>query len=767
MAPSLPQLERFFYSHYFLSGLRQAFGVLSLPLLFMGVFQLYAAGIVVAFGAACVAILDQPGGPRRYGTNGMLAALLLCSLTVGITGLASSSIWLTWLVVPALAFLFSMFAVYGKQGGTLGFACLLIMTLTMRTPLQPQEVLEHTAYSFLGSLYYFVFSYLTHRLMWHREEQQTLSAALYATADYMQARSDFYDINIDLEDSYRRLISTQTTMTDAHQAARDTVLRELPRGGRRGDALRAGSLNIFIDMVALLDTLVATHTDYTTLRQRLPDSDVMVFARDALRKLSLNVSRVALNIARKRRQQERNSVKAELRAIEYELETYRRDGMDTREPEIYALLVQILRRLRNATRLVDRIADHAGHAPSSMLVDERLERSLDRFLSRQRWQVGMITSNLRLDSAICRFACRVTLAIVLAMGLSTLLTHTKALSVVAEGLSAHTYWIILTIIVIMKPGFAITRKRNTWRLMGTLAGCVLALALFEATTNRNVYLLALVVASVFAYSLVLVNYMLAAMFNTLFVLLAFHFMFPNNTFVIGERLIDTLIGCALALLASYILPWWEHRAVVSLADALRRANRDMLRAGVRYANLARRKAAATHLATQAGPVRPEDDTRSDQARLETEEHEAEIRWRLARKNMHIAFSNFAAAFQRMMDEPASRQRNVASLNNLLIQNHILASQVSNAVPLLAALPQVPPGIQASIDAVEAALDDRDAQAPASIETDGELAALAYPVRQMVKAATLVQQEMRGLVPATQATDTATPSAPAEHQLVSR
>src|SRR5690606_30186100 len=103
---------------------------------------------------------------------------------------------------------------------------------------------------------------------------------------------------------------------------------------------------------------------------------------------------------------------------------------------------------------------------------------------------------------------------------------------------------------------------------GTLAGCVLALALFEATTNRNVYLLALVVASVFAYSLVLVNYMLAAMFNTLFVLLAFHFMFPNNTFVIGERLIDTLIGCALALLASYILPWWEHRAVVSLADAL-------------------------------------------------------------------------------------------------------------------------------------------------------------------------------------------------------
>src|SRR3546814_12878309 len=95
--------------------------------------------MIAAIGAACVAVLDQPGGPRRYGVNGMLAALLLGSITAAVTGLAGSHPVLIWLAVPILCFVFSMFTVFGKQGGLLGFACLLIMTLTLRTPLSDRK----------------------------------------------------------------------------------------------------------------------------------------------------------------------------------------------------------------------------------------------------------------------------------------------------------------------------------------------------------------------------------------------------------------------------------------------------------------------------------------------------------------------------------------------------------------------------------------------------------------------------------------------------
>ncbi len=731
MAYRIPQFQRFFYSHHFFGGLRQAIGVLLPALLLAGVFQLYSIGMVAAIGAACVAIIDQPGGPRRYGTNGMLGAVLLGSITAAVTGLATTNSVMIWLVVPALCFMFSMFTVFGKQGGLLGFACLLLMTLTMRTPLSPHDVLLHTVYSFLGGVFYFLFSFVVHRLLWHREEQQALSVALFATADYIEARSQFYDVNADLDATYRKLIHAQSAMTEKHQAARDTVLRELPRDGRHGDRLRAASLNVFIDMVALLDSLVATHTDYATLRRMVPDSDVLMFARDALHKLAVNVAHIALNIARNRRVKERNSVKAEIRAIEYEMEKYRVAGLVEKEPEVYALLIQVLRRIRNATRLVDRMAEHTSNTNTAHLVDMRLDKALDRFLSRQTWRIGMLTSNLRLDSPHFRYAIRVAIAALLAMTITVLVSYTSLRDLV-PGAGLHGYWIILTILVIMKPGFALTRQRNGWRLVGTLIGCALALILFNVTSSPDIYLAVLVITCVLGYSLIQVNYMVSAICNTLFVLLVFHFLSPTTNVLIVERLVDTLIGCGIALLCSYILPWWEHGFMGSLANAVQKANREYLKAGLHYASLTRAQAAASVSGSTAGNA------------LDADQHEAEMRWRLARKNVYIAFANFAGAFYRMMEEPVKRQNNVPELNNLMIQFHVLALQISAAIPILASLATVPEGVQKSLDAVGNYLEGSDAHPPASIETEGELASLAYPLRQMVKAAQLVQQEMRGV-----------------------
>lgn len=734
MASHLPQLQRFFYSHYFFGGLRQGIGVLLPAVVLISLFQLYGPGMVASIGAACVAVIDQPGSPRRYSINTMVGAILLGTLTAAITGLATTHIVLIWLIVPTFCFLFSMLVVYGKQGGLLAFACLLIMTLTLRTPMAPHEVLLYASYSFLGSLFYFAYSVLAHRLFWYRGEQQALSVALFATADYLSARARFYDVNTDLDACYRELILTQSDMTEKHQAARNVILRELPTGRHRSDQRRYTTLNIFIDMVSLLDSLVATHTDYATLRRNLPDSDVLIFARDTLYKLSDNIAKIALNTSRNLKTTERNSTKAELRAIEYELEQYRKNGLAQNEPEVYALLVQILRRLRNCAHIVARMADHTRKADASTLVDLRLEKTLNRFLSRSELRLGMITSNLRLDSPYFRYATRVAIASVMALAASALLYHFLPPQNNAAHAGTHGYWVILTIIIILKPGYALTRQRNGLRLAGTFIGCLIALLLFNITSNLDVYFAVLVIACILGYSLLQVHYMAAAIFTTLYILLVFHFMSPGSNFVIGERLIDTLIGCVLALLCSYILPWWEYNFMQSLARAARNANQRYLASGLHYAELSRQVLNAGNM------------PQAELEKLRTEQQEADVAWRIARKNSYIAFGNYAAAFYRMMTEPVRRQRHVPELNHLLIQFHIMSSQISAAIPLLATLPAVPQGIQQSLDAIDALLQDKNAEAPASIETEGELAALAYPLRQMVKAAQLIRQEMRGLEP---------------------
>src|SRR5690554_2484199 len=154
MTRPLPSIERFIHSHHLFGGTRQAVGVLVPPFILGGITGEYQSGMTAAVGAACVAILDQPGGPRRYGIQGMAAAVLLGSLTVAITGVAGTDTLLTWLVVPLLCFGFSMFTVFGQQGGLLGFACLLIMTLTLRSRPELNDVWIHTAYSLGGGLFY-------------------------------------------------------------------------------------------------------------------------------------------------------------------------------------------------------------------------------------------------------------------------------------------------------------------------------------------------------------------------------------------------------------------------------------------------------------------------------------------------------------------------------------------------------------------------------------------------------------------------------------
>src|SRR5690606_22080826 len=299
----------------------------------------------------------------------------------------------------------------------------------------------------------------------------------------------------------------------------------------------------------------------------------------------------------------------------------------------------------------------------------------------------------------------------------------------AQFATAHSYWVLLTIIIIMKPGFALTRQRNGWRLTGTLIGCLLALLLFHFTQRPAALFTVLLVACIMGNSLVQLNYMASAIFNTLFVVMVFHFVAPGTVSmeVIGERALDTALGCAIALVCSYVLPWWEARYMKSLARAAVNANREYLRTGLRYAEAVR----AQSLEAQASA-----DTLSVA--------DADIAWRLARKNVHIAFSNFAEAFYRLMSEPRSHQANVPEFNNLLIQNHIMASQITAAIPLLAGLKQPPESMQQAFAGMADLLDEsRPApdELPSQFDTGGELAALAYPLKQMLRAATQIRQEM--------------------------
>ena len=740
----IPPWQRFFHSHYLLAGLRQSLGVLLPVVVLGGIFKLYPLAIIMAMGAMCVAIVDQAGGPRRFRTNEMLGAAILGTFTVFITGLSSSSSLAIWILVPTLGFSYSLLNVYGKRGGLIAFACLLLMVLTLRYPMSPDEVLVHTASSAAGAFFYLSFSLLFRQILFFQDERSTLTVALFATASYMKQRAKFYDIDTELDDTYRELIKNQAEMTESQQAIRDMVLRELPRGGAgNAEATRLSLLAIYVNMESLRDSLVASHTDYVNLRRAMGKCDFLFFTHDALYQMGLAVGHIALNVSRRRKTKPPHSAKAEIRALEYELERYKRAQFNKEQPEIYALLVQIVRRLRNVQNLIDHMAAQTRSPTNDIPIDQYLDKSLSRFLARDEIRLGMLTSNLRWNSATFRYAVRISCACLLGLAVPSVVAFFSPQMEILQALTSYSYWIIMTSLVILKPAFSLTKQRNLFRLAGTALGCVLTFILLKTTNNSEVYLFILLLAYILGNSLVLLNYMVSAICTTVFVLISFQFLHSTDTFVIGERFVDTLIGCVIALICSYILPWWESNSLHTLAQDALQANKNYLHTGLHYAALKRQHSAATTAV-------PEDDhaltlSAAALSKLEHDLMDADLQWQLARRQVHINFSNFSSGFYRMMNEPSSRQMDVALLNNLLSQNHVLASQISASIPLLATLTEVPPEVAKAIVYIERELNNTDSAPVGTLETEGELAMLAYPLRQMMRASQLIRQDMQGLV----------------------
>jgi uncharacterized membrane protein YccC len=702
---SIPQLQRFIFGHHFYSGIRRAAGAL-LPVLVLGLgFNLFAEGLVASFGALCIAFIDQPG-PHHNRLGEMLRGAFLSSLAVIITGLASNNIWAESAAVVLQCFGFSLLSVYGKKGTLIGFACLLLMTVTLHSPLSHHEVWTHTLISLSGALFYAIFSYFTSRLMSIREKEQALAIALFATADYLTSRGNMYSADSELDSNYRHLITRQADMIEKHQGARDMVLRGLSNLNDKGDRRRIMLWNLFIEMLAIVDTMVATQADYALLQSKLGGKDILLFMHDALFKMALDLDRIALAVARNRIARSKNSVKAELRAIEFDVKAMQQNGFAVREPDAYSVCLQILKRLRHNANLIERMYVYTRSAEDLKPLDSAsINDSLSAFLSTQKFNPRQLTSNLHLGSPFCRYALRVALGSIIALAAANLI----------PGLMPQGYWILLTVIIIMRPGFALTKQRNGFRLSGTIIGCSLALAAVYFIESHQILAGVMVLALIIGCSLILVNFMAAAAFNTLAMLIAFFLLNPADTSIIGMRAIDTIIGCCIAYVCSYFLPWWEAQFMPALGRAVVAANEQYLIRSLALVDLRQK--------VMAGGV---DESLQ----------KADFDWRLARKNLHVALSNFAQAFYRMMAEPKSQQRGVAIYNGLMIQCHMLASQTTSLMTILSSHESTPESVKLHVskllESLKSGDNDQGGLPSPPIFAPTGLSDLNYPLNQIHK-----------------------------------
>ena len=616
-------LRTFFYSHYFHLGLRFGAGLVGITFIALQ-FGSMASAMTVCIGALCTALMDMPS-PLRHKFNEMLASVLLCSAVTLLISLCAPLRWLLMTMLVLVSFAACMMVVYGKKSMPLQLATLFIMTMSMEHRMTPQQALQHTGLFTLGALAYLAYAMTVSWMLRHRIKQQVLAEALFELAAYIDIKADFYDTRYNLTEQFNKLVRHQSLLADRQQASRDLILRS------HLNSRDAVVVQVHVCMLDLYELILSTHTDYAQLRLHLADSPVLKTLHDLACKAARDIESVAYAVTRKRASYAAISYAAEFAAIDAEIERLQQRVADGK-PAQEALAV--LRAQRNKIRAIARMIGEL-HEASQKAYDSTpfwADADMGPFLSQQKYELQMIWSHLRLDSPIFRFSLRVAMAISVGLLVGAYLPY-----------AAHSYWIVLTIVIILKPSFSMTQQRRSDRIIGTVIGCVITALIIRYLNYPALILGILILSTVATPTFIYLRYRYAAIAVSMMILLQMHLLAPGNSSLIMERLVDTFVGAAVATVFSFVLANWEYQGLPGLI-------REVLSVNLRYME------ASFDLLQGKG--------RNDFA------------YRIERKRLMDSLAALSSALVRMLDEPAGKQRAAEDINLFVVQNYLLVAHVA-------------------------------------------------------------------------------------------
>lgn len=214
--------------------------------------------------------------------------------------------------------------------------------------------------------------------------------------------------------------------------------------------------------------------------------------------------------------------------------------------------------LAGQLRAVIRLAAHAGFEGEAQFARE--ERLHPFRLQLSSW-IGSIRANLVPSSAFFRHAVRLSLCVAIGDAVGRSVSWQR------------TYWIPMTIAVVLKPDFTTTISRGVLRLGGTFLGLGLATVLYHLLPPSAVTQLFLVgIFTLTLRSLGPANYGIftTAVSGLIVFLIAVTGIAPSQ--VVAERAVNTAVGGLFALVAYSLWPTWERTQVsTTLANLLEAA----------------------------------------------------------------------------------------------------------------------------------------------------------------------------------------------------
>ncbi|AZI27424.1 hypothetical protein EA772_19535 [Pedobacter sp. G11] len=536
----------FFLGEYFSDALRTTLTVLFPIILFFYLGNPEAAtGIGV--GALLISLTDLPDNRLNKLKNALISIVVFFLTTFLVSQILNYKIW-SALIITSLAFLFSMFAVYGQKMSLIGTMALIVCTFVMG--LHPARPLYFSAYMLIGGVWYYLVSVIQTLIRPYRSLNHAIFECLLASAAFLKAKAKNYDPEILLDHQQREIIKLHIRVNQKHELIRSLLLTDryaMNPDNKKGRVLleRAGLL------IDLYEQLNAVHFDYESIRQSLSGGKSLTLIADLIRILAEEIEDLGRHVRTIKNIESRSKINSSFIADQKKL-IAEMNHLNTEQREF---IRSVISNIDEIAQIIMAIRKSEINDQHHLQPNETIEYPL--FVSSDRLS---LKDHLGLKSPIFRFSLRMAICFLFGFLLINQLETSK-----------YSYWLFLTLVIVARPKFSITWKRNFQRLKGSLGGVAIGLLLIYLIKSPTILLSISAICLLGFYAFNRINYTISVMFITPAVILTLGSYHGHFDHIVHDRIIFTMIGCGIAILATYLFPIWDskqmHQKIKEAANA--------------------------------------------------------------------------------------------------------------------------------------------------------------------------------------------------------
>ncbi|HKF26517.1 MAG TPA: FUSC family protein [Candidatus Acidoferrum sp.] len=586
-------------------AVRNTLGVVA-PLIVGYCMGMPRGGLAMASGALNASYSDG-SDPYEQRAKRMLASAVWCSAAVLLGGLTAHSNLASVLVAAAWTFVAGMLVALGTAAADVGVISTVVLVVFAAQPLTPRQAVEAAGLALCGGLLQIFLSVALWPVRRYEPERRALGA-LYA---------ELARIATHPAEATSAPLGTRE-IAQAHDALVN-LAADMSLAALRYRSLLSQAERIRLSLVTL-----------ARLRHRLTREDAFHPAIAALDQFRENAGNLLEAVAQSLFSGKGPGLAADRLALGLALA--QRLAIDDASTTL--TFSSAVRRdmkfqadaLGGQLRAVLELAQNATPRGQEDFAKREAARPLWlRFAGR----LATLRANLTLDSVVFRHALRLMLCVAAGEAFGRMLHPYRA------------YWVPMTVVLVLKPEFAVTFSRGVLRITGTLIGLLLATALFHFLPIHTATEIALIGLFTFLVrSVGPANYGIFGVTISALVVLLISLTGIAPKEVIHARAVNTVLGGVLALAAYAAWPSWERHRLAELFATLLEAYRKSFVA-IKSALL------------QPGPNLARERERTRQA-------------------ARTARTNLETSLERLAVEPGVTQEQIAQANAMLASSHRFA-----------------------------------------------------------------------------------------------